>query len=632
MKKIYAVVLTVLIGGTTFAQSGLAPRTKALKSDHFSGRTTTSVAPFNTKAPNDTIWTEDFSSGTGWTATNQGAHTAGDWQIVSALTPSLVAQVPPYTFATAMNSASGGNFLLVDSDAEGGAGTQDALITNDTPIDLSSMGTTSLSLRFTEIYRHFYDENYIEISNDNGVSWTSFQVNPVSQVPVNTDSGDPEYDEVNITSAIGTGTWGTQVLIRFRYVGQWDWFWAVDDLAIVETPANNLVMVDGHWTFGTAPVIPYSKIPSSQAADITFSGIVKNNGGADQPNTVVTATVTGPATTNYVSAGQTVNIGVTDTIAVGPMTAAEQVPGSYVVTWSVNSDSTDISPTDNFTTKWPFEMTSLVYARDNGTYEGSFNQADEDGDNIFDASEMSIDYHINNTMNVESIDVVFSDRTPVGQELYYNIYDDAGNALYDGLALPIPTYTIQSGDLTTGAGSEVWVTLPFTDASANSWITLDASTGPVFTVVVGHEVDSLFIGVSGDALAVAGTWTTAGITYTPSSGAAAVGYYLTSNPMIRMNQAPSAVNEEVANVALGQNVPNPTNGTTAIPFNLMNATDVEFIVTDVTGKIIEKRDLGTLASGEHNITFDGSSLAGGIYYYSVIANGAISTKKLSIAK
>ena len=85
-------------------------------------------------------------------------------------------------------------------------------------------------------------------------------------------------------------------------------------------------------------------------------------------------------------------------------------------------------------------------------------------------------------------------------------------------------------------------------------------------------------------------------------------------------------------VELGQNVPNPTNGSTAIPFNLANTANVEFIVTDVMGKIVESRDLGTISSGTHSVNMSTINLAGGIYYYTLIADGKKSTKKMSVAK
>ena len=53
---------------------------------------------------------------------------------------------------------------------------------------------------------------------------------------------------------------------------------------------------------------------------------------------------------------------------------------------------------------------------------------------------------------------------------------------------------------------------------------------------------------------------------------------------------------------------------------------------DVAGKIVEKRQLGTLQSGKHNVEFRSNDLSDGIYYYSVIVDGIRSTKRMAVAK
>ena len=95
---------TLLVGGAAIAQnSEITFKGKMSREEGFN-RTRTTVAPSFAKAPNDTIWFDDFSAG-GWTASNQGAHTAGDWAIVTAMPTSLTSQVPPYDFPIAMNSS-----------------------------------------------------------------------------------------------------------------------------------------------------------------------------------------------------------------------------------------------------------------------------------------------------------------------------------------------------------------------------------------------------------------------------------------------------------------------------------------------------------------------------------------------
>ena len=110
-------------------------------------------------------------------------------------------------------------------------------------------------------------------------------------------------------------------------------------------------------------------------------------------------------------------------------------------------------------------------------------------------------------------------------------------------------------------------------------------------------------------------------------------YFITSIPMLRLVMpGASGIEDTDVSLDLGQNMPNPFNGTTVIPFTLSQASDVSFIVTDVTGKIIDSKELGILSSGEQRIEFDGSNLAGGVYYYSVVIDGKKSTKQFSVVK
>jgi hypothetical protein len=321
------------------------------------------------------------------------------------------------------------------------------------------------------------------------------------------------------------------------------------------------------------------------------------------------------------------------------MVGAGSANGSYSVAWSVASDSTDFTPIDNVISdgQWDFEVNNSVYARDAGAMTGSYSTRDFDGDGLVDPVEFFLDYQFYNADTVLSIAAVFpggSDNS-VGQELKYNIYDPAGNPVYDGITALVPSYTLTAGDLTpSGAGSEIWVNLPLTDPlTGNAGYPVDPALGEVWTVSIFNEFDSLFVGVSGVAMAVGGSWTTAGVSWYPLDGSAQ-DYYTTNCFMMRLNVASGStgVNENEMGAVLGQNRPNPFNGTTIIPFTLVNAGNVTFTVTDVTGKIIETRNLGILGSGDQNIEFDGSNLAGGIYYYTLTVDGKRSTKKLSVSK
>ena len=83
---------------------------------------------------------------------------------------------------------------------------------------------------------------------------------------------------------------------------------------------------------------------------------------------------------------------------------------------------------------------------------------------------------------------------------------------------------------------------------------------------------------------------------------------------------------------LGQNIPNPFNNTTAINYSVASSANVTLTVVDMTGKVVLTVNEGTKAAGDYKITLDASTLAGGMYHYT-LSNGATSiTKAMSVVK
>jgi hypothetical protein len=83
---------------------------------------------------------------------------------------------------------------------------------------------------------------------------------------------------------------------------------------------------------------------------------------------------------------------------------------------------------------------------------------------------------------------------------------------------------------------------------------------------------------------------------------------------------------------LAQNYPNPFNPATTIKFELPRASHVALTVYDVLGRQVsvlvnEKKDAGV-----HEVKFDGSELASGVYFYRIQAGDYVATKKLVLMK
>jgi len=83
---------------------------------------------------------------------------------------------------------------------------------------------------------------------------------------------------------------------------------------------------------------------------------------------------------------------------------------------------------------------------------------------------------------------------------------------------------------------------------------------------------------------------------------------------------------------LEQNYPNPFNPTTRIRYAISSKEYVVLKVYDVLG-----RDVATLVSevknpGSYEVRFDGSRFASGVYFYQLITNGYVLTKKMAFVK
>ena len=101
---------------------------------------------------------------------------------------------------------------------------------------------------------------------------------------------------------------------------------------------------------------------------------------------------------------------------------------------------------------------------------------------------------------------------------------------------------------------------------------------------------------------------------------------------------PQSVNvkDNVAPVAqsfqLMQNYPNPFNPTTTIGFNLPKNMSVSLKVYDIRGREITTLLNETKPGGYHEIRFDGSSLASGIYLYELKTANFSEVRKMAFAK
>jgi hypothetical protein len=598
MKKIYVCLVGLLAAGTLVAQKN---------SPVLNGKNSSFIQE---KAPNGvfsqpkgiTLWENDFSVQADWATGNAGSqgtppHTAGDWEITTDLgsanqtASAQIANLVPAGHTTAANG-----YAIINSDAAGGGQTQNAWIYYTGNIDLT--GQPSVVLTFQQTHRRFAETTFVIYSLDGGTTWIEVEVN--ADMVTNTNTTNPDLVQVNLSSQIGNQA---SVKIGFKYLGDWDWFWAVDDVKIVTPEDYDLEMSNVYWgsTGFWGARLPYYQIPLAQVAPINFGGIVSNLGALAQNDVVFTTALASGAYTGT-SAPSTLLAGSFDTLEV---TAALTPPASvanHVVNLSASSAATDAAPANNaITSAATISVNNYVYARDNGTIaSGSFNGglAFEVG-NIFD---------IVASANITAINVVVNAAAEAGAQMYVKLYsiDPAtGDFIYVDESDP---YTLTTANL----GQTV--SLPFINGAA----TLNA--GESYLVVAGSLGDG---GASNDL--VVGT---AGVSEAQTSfylDEAGTWFYTTSTPMVRMNFDPSASINEVEN-AFGLNVyPNPASDVINVTLNKEVTATVN--VVDVTGKVVKTSTInGTTTS------INTAGLSSGVYYVNITDGTSVSTEKVVIKK
>jgi hypothetical protein len=87
-----------------------------------------------------------------------------------------------------------------------------------------------------------------------------------------------------------------------------------------------------------------------------------------------------------------------------------------------------------------------------------------------------------------------------------------------------------------------------------------------------------------------------------------------------------------AGYALWQNYPNPYNPTTKIVYGLPSRGRLSLDVYDALGRKVMSLVEGDQEAGMHTVTFDGSELSSGIYFYRLTTSGVSQVKKMILEK
>ena len=110
------------------------------------------------------------------------------------------------------------------------------------------------------------------------------------------------------------------------------------------------------------------------------------------------------------------------------------------------------------------------------------------------------------------------------------------------------------------------------------------------------------------------------------------GYNITLISRLIVAGVASQIVSVPASYSLAQNYPNPFNPSTTIRYHLPNLSHVTLAVFNTLGQQVAVLQNGEQEVGYHEVKFDGTALASGVYFYRLHARDFVATKQLLLLK
>jgi len=152
-------------------------------------------------------------------------------------------------------------------------------------IDLSEWSKVSLKFNQYASANAANTPTQLEISTDGGDSWTNIPINP--EVILNQSTSPDDVQLIELSDLIAQQP---NVKIRFTWSGRF-YFWLIDDIQLIETPANNLALGSKIGYPASSFAQPQSQITSDS---MNFYANISNLGSSVQTNVVLKAWIENP--------------------------------------------------------------------------------------------------------------------------------------------------------------------------------------------------------------------------------------------------------------------------------------------------------------------------------------------------
>ena len=486
---------------------------------------------------------------------------------------------------------------------------------------LSFDGIGAVVVSWTQYYRFCCSNEHpyrLEVSGDGGESWDTYDAGGFISADINDQFG-PAVVSVDVSCTAGNAD---EVVFRWAYRqpedgGSTHYFWGIDDISIFENETGNDLTIGDYVSYTDyeeTDIYEYGTWPFSQLTELQLAANYQVLGTTPQPNSTLTVTVGDYAESTDAQLLEYPTC-VGDTLKTFNFTPPA-VAADYTAIFELSSDSTDATPDDNVRTQ-DFSVSEFIYARDDNDITGVF---PADGTDEFIAASS---YQIFEEATVYAIDVAIMNGSEGGTDVVAYLLDA-------DLAITAETeeITVNPEFLNnTNASEIVWHTLRLNDPvtlNVNEFVAAGFNHFGGTDVRIGESKN-----VPPQTCFVNGDFGTAGFDW----------YFTTEAPMVRLNFDPNAQStpDNIANLEdqngnkLFQNSPNPVTDLANVRFKLVESARVTFELRDLTGRLVEVRELGNIAPGIHTEVIDTNSLEAGMYTYSVIINDGKLTRTMIVA-
>lgn len=384
-------------------------------------------------------------------------------------------------------SASNG-YLKVDSDSAGQLSTQDAVLTTAA---MNCSGRSAVQLSFNEYFAQYLSSTgTVYVSNDS-MLWLPVHL-AHSGLGINQGTQNPGQVVIDI-STVAAGQ--SSVYIRFAYHGEWDYWWFIDDVKLIEPPAVDLGVIAVKSLSNE-----YWSVPVSQASALTISCTIKNEGGAATTGgsvlcEVIDAGSTLPVYSESVSLG---TMAVGDTVLVMPV--APFIPpsaGNYKSRFTISISGDGNSLNDQLESGIQV-ISDSVYARDDNNFAGTLGI----GAGPFEDGVMGQNFRIVNADYLSSITFFLDEgfgASASGTPVFLTVHPQASSN------------TNPDGN-TVLAISDTLLLFPGSIPAGGAFFTLNIQGGPLYMApglyFIGlHETDSILtIGFSNNLFSPGAVW------------------------------------------------------------------------------------------------------------------------------